>query len=187
MWYSTFPTPRPAIYVTCVREPRAQRISGILYVEARRYRGRARADVAADVSRQLEAATGFHSNVAKRIGGGEPTCNSPREACLKARAARAARALDEVFAVVGLTERYETFYAMLAALLPAAPARFWEREVARRENPSVHSSAAIQALLSPRASAALDRALRYERVIYDAAVVVHDRRCVAHLGSEECR
>ena len=62
----------------------------------------------------------------------------------------------------------------------------WEREVARRENPSVHSSAAIQALLSPRASAALDRALRYERVIYDAAVVVHDRRCLAHLGSEEC-
>ena len=111
---------------------------------------------------------------------------SPREACLKASAARAARALDEVFAVVGLTERYEAFYAMLAALLPAAPAGFWEREVARRENPSVHSSAAIQALLSSRASAALDRALRYERVIYDAAVVVHDRRCLAHLGSEEC-
>ena len=105
---------------------------------------------------------------------------------MKARAARAARALDEVFAVVGLTERYEAFYAMLAALLPAAPAGFWEREVARRENPSVHSSAAIQALLSPRASAALDRALRYERVIYDAAVVVHDRRCLAHLGSERC-
>ena len=48
------------------------------------------------------------------------------------------------------------------------------------------SSAAIQALLSPRASAALDRALRYERVIYEAAVVVHDRRCVEHLGSERC-
>ena len=156
-------------------------------MEARRYRGRALVDVTADVSRQLEAATGFHANVAKRIGGGEPTCNSPQEACLKASAARAARALDEVFAVVGLTERYEAFYAMLAALLPAAPAGFWEREVARRENPSVHSSAAIQALLSPRASAALDRALRYERVIYDAAVVVHDRRCLAHLGSEECR
>ena len=42
------------------------------------------------------------------------------------------------------------------------------------------------ALLSPRASAALDRALRYERMIYDAAVVVHDRRCVEHLGSEAC-
>ena len=68
----------------------------------------------------------------------------------------------------------------------AAPAGFWEREVARRENPSVHSSAAIQALLSPRALAALDRALRYERMIYDAAVVVHDRRCRAHLGSEAC-
>ena len=170
--------------MTCVREPRAQRISGIIYVEARRFRGRTRADVAADVSRQLEAATGFHANVAKRIGGGEPTCG--QEACLKARAARAARALDEVFAVVGLTERYEAFYAMLAALLPAAPAGFWEREVARRENPSVHSSAAIMALLSPHASAALDRALRYERVIYDAAVVVHDRRCLAHLGSEAC-
>ena len=87
---------------------------------------------------------------------------------------------------MGLTERYETFYAMLAALLPAAPARFWEREVARRENPSVHSSAAIQALLSPRALVALDRSLRYERMIYDAAVVVHDRRCVEHLGSEKC-
>ena len=141
------------------------------------------------MSRQLEAATGFHANVAKRIGGGAPTCGqykSPQEACLKASAARAVQALDEVFAVVGLTERYETFYAMLAALLPAAPAGFWEREVARRENPSVHSSAAIQALLSPRASAALDRALRYERMIYEVAVVVHDRRCRAHLGSEEC-
>ena len=87
---------------------------------------------------------------------------------------------------MGLTERYETFYAMLAALLPAAPAGFWEHEVARRENPSVKSTAAILALLSPRASAALDRALRYERMIYDAAVVVHDRRCVEHLGSEAC-
>ena len=93
----------------------------------------------------------------------------------------------QVFAVVGLTERYETFYAMLAALLPAAPAGFWEREVARRENPSVKSTAAVLALLSPRASAALDRALRYERTIYEAAVVVHDRRCRAHLGSERCR
>ena len=92
----------------------------------------------------------------------------------------------QVFAVVGLTERYETFYAMLAALLPAAPAGFWEREVARRENPSVKSTAAVLALLSPRASAALDRALRYERIIYDAAVVVHDRRCLEHLGSERC-
>ena len=89
--------------------------------------------------------------------------------------------------VVWLTERYETFYAMLAALLPAAPAGFWEHEVARRENPSVKSTAAILALLSPRASAALDRTLRYERMIYDAAVVVHDRRCRAHLGSERCR
>ena len=175
--------------MTCVREPRAQRISGILYVESRRFRGRARADVAADVSRQLEAATGFHANVAKRIGGGAPTCGqykSPQEACLKASAARAVQALDEVFAVVGLTERYEVFYAMLAALLPAAPAGFWKREVARRENPSVHSSAAVLALLSPHASAALDRTLRYERVIYDAAVVVHDRQCVEHLGSEAC-
>ena len=41
-------------------------------------------------------------------------------------------------------------------------------------------------MLSPRASAALDRALRYERMIYEAAVVVHDRRCVEHLGSERC-
>ena len=105
---------------------------------------------------------------------------------MKASAARAVQALDEVFAVVGLTERYEAFYAMLAALLPEAPVGFWELEVARRENPSVHSSAAIQARLSPRASAALDRSLRYERVIYDAAVVVHDRRCVEHLGSEAC-
>ena len=136
------------------------------------------------MSRHLEAATGFHANVAKRIGGGEPTCG--QEACLKARAARAVRARDEVFAVVGLTERYEAFYAMLAALLPAAPAGFWQREVARRENPSVKSTAAILALLSPRASAALDRSLRYERMIYDAAVVVHDRRCLAHLGSERC-
>ena len=48
------------------------------------------------------------------------------------------------------------------------------------------STAAILALLSPRASAALDRALRYERIIYDAAVVVHDRRCLEHLGSERC-
>ena len=141
------------------------------------------------LSRKLEAATGFHANVAKRIGGGAPTCGqykSPQEACLKASAARAVQALDEVFAVVGLTERYETFYAMLAALLPTAPAGFWEREVARRENPSVKSTAAVLALLSPRASAALDRALRYERMIYDAAVVVHDRRCRAHLGSERC-
>ena len=50
----------------------------------------------------------------------------------------------------------------------------------------VKSTAAVLALLSPRASAALDRALRYERTIYEAAVVVHDRRCVEHLGSARC-
>ena len=51
---------------------------------------------------------------------------------------------------------------------------------------SVLQAASFKARLSPRASAALDRSLRYERVIYDAAVVVHDRRCLAHLGSEGC-
>ena len=86
-----------------------------------------------------------------------------------------------------LTQRPQRPIAIsIFKLFPAAPAGFWEREVARRENPSVKSTAAILALLSPRASAALDRALRYERVIYDAAVVVHDRRCRAHLGSERC-
>ena len=52
--------------------------------------------------------------------------------------------------------------------------------------PTPRPAISVLALLSPRASAALDRALRYERMIYEAAVVVHDRRCVEHLGSERC-
>ena len=68
----------------------------------------------------------------------------------------------------------------------ASNVRVYKRSISVFQAPSVKSTAAILALLSPRASAALDRALRYERVIYDAAVVVHDRRCVEHLGSEAC-
>ena len=42
------------------------------------------------------------------------------------------------------------------------------------------------ARLSPRATEALNRTLRYEQMIYDAAVVVHGKRCREHLGEEQC-
>ena len=184
VWYGTFGTPRPAIYVTCVREPRAQRVSGQLYVYRKRYGNMTLAAAAGAISGTFEASRGFYVNTVKRLGAAlELNDRDPPEALLAASAARMAAALDETFAIVGPTERYATFYALLAKLLPGAPASFWMREAARRENPSAHSSAAVLGLLSPRATSELNRTLRYEKVVYDAAVVVHDKRCAAYLYS----
>jgi hypothetical protein len=180
VWYGTFGTPRPAIYVTCVREPRAQRVSGQLYVYRKRYGNMMLAAAAGAISGTFEASRGFYYiKTIKRLGAALD--RDPPEALLAASAARTAAALDETFTIVGLTERYATFYALLARLLPGAPAGSWAREAARRENPSPHSSAAVLRLLSPRATSELNRTLRYEQVVYDAAVVVHDRRCAAYL------
>ena len=71
-----------------------------------------------------------------------------------------------------------------ALLLLDARRGIFAGEVARRENPSAHSTSAILRLLSPAATQALNRTLRYEQDIYEAAVVVHDRRCRAHLGND---
>ena len=52
-------------------------------------------------------------------------------------ARRAARVLDESFAVVGLTEKYGLFIEMLKKLLPTPDAdadAFWRDEAVRREN-----------------------------------------------------
>ena len=51
-------------------------------------------------------------------------------------ARRAARVLDESFAVVGLTEKYGLFIEMLRKLLPLKGEvdAFWRDEAVRREN-----------------------------------------------------
>ena len=106
-------------------------------------------------------------------------------------AQRAARVLDESFAVVGLTEKYGLFIEMLKKLLPSVKGdaeTFWRDEAARRENGNKckHSSCAVLHALGADARRALNRTVAYERKVYAAAVAVHDRRCAERLGKKVC-
>ena len=105
-------------------------------------------------------------------------------------ARRAARVLDESFAVVGLTEKYGLFIEMLRKLLPLKGEvdAFWRDEAARRDNANrgKHSTCAVLNALGADARRALNRTVAYERKVYAAAVAVHDRRCADRLGKEVC-
>ena len=106
-------------------------------------------------------------------------------------ARRAARVLDDSFAVVGLTEKYGLFIEMLKKLLPLkgdAVDAFWRDEAARRDNANrgKHSTCAVLNALGADARRALNRTVAYERKVYAAAVAVHDRRCAERLGKKVC-
>ena len=105
-------------------------------------------------------------------------------------ARRAARVLDESFAVVGLTEKYGLFIEMLRKLLPLKGEvdAFWRDEAARRDNANrgKHSTCAVLNALGADARRALNRTVAYERKVYAAAVAVHDRRCAERLGKKVC-
>ena len=104
-------------------------------------------------------------------------------------ARRAARVLDESFAVVGLTEKYGLFIEMLRKLLPLkGDAGFWRDEAVRRENGNKckHSTCAVLRALGADARRALNRTVAYERKVYAAAVAVHDRGCAERLGQKVC-
>ena len=105
-------------------------------------------------------------------------------------ARRAARVLDESFAVVGLTEKYGLFIEMLRKLLPldGDAETFWRDEAGRRENGNKckHSTCAVLNALGADARRALNRTVAYERKVYAAAVAVHDRRCAERLGKAVC-
>ena len=183
--YNTFATPRPAIYVTCLREPLNLKISAAFYY--RKNRGSVSA-VAAEISASFRKADRPYDNFLKRLGAkyGDPVHERVPKALAAAHAARAIAALESTFAVVGLTERYAIFYAQLAALLPGGSPEFWAREVARRENPSAYSTSVVRNAIEPAALAAMNATLVYERRVYDAAVAIHDRRCAEYLGADAC-
>ena len=105
-------------------------------------------------------------------------------------ARRAARVLDDSFAVVGLTEKYGLFIEMLRKLLPldGDGETFWRDEAGRRENGNhgKHSTCEVLHALDADARRALNHTIAYEREVYAAAVAVHDRRCVARLGKKVC-
>ena len=186
--YNTFATPRPAIYVTCLREPLNLKISAVLYVRYGKNR-RSVSAVAAEISASFRKADRPYDNFLKRLGAkyGDPVHERIPKALAAAHAARAIAALESTFAVVGLTERYALFYAQLAALLPGGSPEFWAREVARRENPSAYSTSVVRNAIEPAALAAINATLVYERRVYDAAVAIHDRRCAKYLGEDACR
>ena len=192
VWYNTFQTPRPTIYVTCLRDPLDGRISGLLYTGSKKYKKMNATSAAADVAARLVAkAAGrpVYDNVLKRVGA--PGRNQSFHGNMSADVARAAAerattALDENFAIVGLTERYVLFYAQLAALLPAVGGDFWAAELRRHENPGKHSTAAVRARVGADALAVANATLAWEYAVYGAAVGIHDARCRAHLGADVC-
>ena len=49
LWFGTLPASRPAIYVTCLRDPIVLRVSGALYLRLKRYDALSLEDVAKDV------------------------------------------------------------------------------------------------------------------------------------------
>ena len=192
VWYNTFQTPRPTIYVTCLRDPLNLRISALLYTGNAKYKKMELTAAAADVAASLlkkAASEPIYDNVLKRVGAPGPknSFHGPISADVaRAAAARATRALDETFAIVGLTERYALFYAQLAALLPAAGGDFWAAELKRHENPAPHSTAAVRARVGMAALQAANATLAWEYAVYGAAVGIHDARCRAHLGADVC-
>ena len=136
----------------------------------------------------------YYANSVKRLGAAEPMSrygSYVSGAVASESARRAARVLDESFAVVGLTEKYGLFLEMLKKLLPSVKGdaeTFWRDEAVRRENGNKckHSTCAVLNALGTDARRALNRTVAYERKVYAAAVAVHDRRCAERLGKEVC-
>jgi len=203
--YGSFATPRPTVYVTCLREPLELRVSGLLYKLGTTARANAPiAEVAALATARWRASLERkprYDNFLKRLGSApgdvfpdarrRPGRGKARAEPLTAvraadHATRAIAALESSFAVVGLTERYALFYAQLAALLPGEPPEFWDAELRRRENAGLHSTSAVRSAIDPTTLAAINATLVYERRVYDAAVAVHDRRCAEYLGADAC-
>ena len=135
----------------------------------------------------------YYANSVKRLGAAEPMSrygSYVSGAVASESARRAARVLDESFAVVGLTEKYGLFIEMLRKLLPLKGEvdAFWRDEAVRRENGNKckHSTCAVLNALGADARRALNRTVAYERKVYAAAVAVHDRRCAERLGKKVC-
>jgi hypothetical protein len=198
LWFGTLPASRPAIYVTCLRDPVVLRVSGALYLRLKRYDALSLEDVAADVAagfvKKADREKPYYANFVKRLGAAEPMSrfgSYVSGAVASESARRAARVLDESFAVVGLTEKYGLFIEMLRKLLPLKgdAAGFWRDEAARRDNANrgKHSTCAVLNALGADARRALNRTVAYERKVYAAAVAVHDRRCAERLGKEVCK
>lgn len=197
VWYSTIATSRPTIYVTCLREPLTLKVSATLYLHAKKYARMSFDSVVDDVAQRLSKtyrSKPYYDNTLKRLGSGGKTSlfgrNKKVTEDLAAEAARrAVDALDKHFAVVGLTEEYVLFYALLAKLLPDVGPEFWKRELARRENEGKHKTSEVKARCvknHPDAITAVNKTLVYEWQVYDAAVDIHDARCKAHLGDDVC-
>ena len=196
LWFGTLPASRPAIYVTCLRDPVVLRVSGALYLRIRRYDALSLDEVAADVAagyvKKADREKPYYANFIKRLGAAEPMSrygSYVNGAVASESARRAARVLDESFAVVGLTEKYGLFIEMLKKLLPTPDAdAFWRDEAVRRENGNKckHSTCAVLNALDADARRALNRTVAYERKVYAAAVAVHDRRCAERLGKKVC-
>jgi len=196
LWFGTLPVSRPAIYVTCLRDPVVLRVSGALYLRLRRYDALSLEDVAADVAagyvKKADREKPYYANFIKRLGAAEPMSrygSYVNGAVASESARRAARVLDDSFAIVGLTEKYGLFIEMLRKLLPTPDAdAFWRDEAARRDNANQgkHSTCAVLNALGADARRALNRTVAYERKVYAAAVAVHDRRCAERLGKKVC-
>ena len=167
-----------------------------MYLRLRRYDALSLEDVAADVAagfvKKADKARPYYANFVKRLGAAEPMSRYQSYvsgAVASESARRAARVLDESFAVVGLTEKYGLFIEMLRKLLPLkGDAGFWRDEAVRRENGNKckHSTCAVLNALGADARRALNRTVAYERKVYAAAVAVHDRRCAERLGKKVC-
>ena len=197
LWFGTLPASRPAIYVTCLRDPVVLRVSGALYLRIKRYDALSLEEVAADVAagylKKADKERPYYANFIKRLGAAEPMGRYKSYvsgAVASESARRAARVLDDSFAVVGLTEKYGLFIEMLRKLLPLKgdTAGFWRDEAVRRENGNKckHSTCAVLNALDADARRALNRTVAYERKVYAAAVAVHDRRCAERLGKKVC-
>ena len=76
LWFGTLPASRPAIYVTCLRDPVVLRISAALYLRLKRYDALSLEDVAADVAagyvKKADKEKPYYANSVKRLGAAEP-------------------------------------------------------------------------------------------------------------------
>ena len=76
LWFGTLPASRPAIYVTCLRDPVVLRISAALYLRIRRYDALSLEEVAADVAlgyvKKADREKPYYANSIKRLGAAEP-------------------------------------------------------------------------------------------------------------------
>ena len=76
LWFGTLPASRPAIYVTCLRDPVVLRVSGALYLRLKRYDALSLEDVAADVAagfvKKADRDKPYYANFVKRLGAAEP-------------------------------------------------------------------------------------------------------------------